>query len=132
MVTFESDRYRRVAVDSDALLDQEGAGAFDSVERLIVRRALVVPAIVVFEALRVADQDRARLEVLFRGVRVDPVDDRVARRAAAVWAELKRSGAGIGERDVLIASSCLVYKLPLLTRNVRHFKRVDGLTVLGS
>jgi predicted nucleic acid-binding protein len=131
-VTFESDRFRRVAVDSDALLDREGTGAFGSVERLMVRRALVVPSIVVFEALRVAGQDRDRIEVLFRGVRVDPVDARVARRAAEVWARLKRSGAGIGERDTLIASTCLVYKLPLLTRNARHFKRIDGLTVLSS
>ncbi len=36
----------------------------------------------------------------------------------------------IGERDTLIAGVCLAIGRPLLTANVRHFRRVPGLEVV--
>ena len=54
--------------------------------------------------------------------------DAAAKRAAEVHQELKASP--IGERDTLIAGVCLAIGRPLLTRNVRHFRRVPGLQVV--
>ncbi len=33
-------------------------------------------------------------------------------------------------RDIFIAATCLVYELPILTFNKRHFKRIKGLEIL--
>lgn len=44
--------------------------------------------------------------------------------------ELIRSGQVDYLGDALIAASCLVGKMPLLTRNQKHFKKVKGLKLL--
>ncbi len=54
-------------------------------------------------------------------VRVDP---QIARRAG----QIKRH-TGLQIADALIAATALEHKLPLMTRNRRHFERVPGLTL---
>lgn len=124
-------RRDRIAVDSDALLDREGSGAFAKVEAAIRRGILAIPSVVVFEVLRVARGDRDRLQRAIRGARVYPLDAHAARRAAELYLELEDRGTRIGERDTLIAATCLTFRLPLLTRNVKHFGRVEGLTLIA-
>lgn len=55
-----------------------------------------------------------------------------ARAAARIYADLKRRNQEIGIRDTFIAATCLAAQLPLLTDNIEHFKRVEGLRVLDS
>lgn len=43
---------------------------------------------------------------------------------------LRLKGKIIQDFDLLIASSCLEYKIPLLTENKKHFIRVKGLKVV--
>jgi tRNA(fMet)-specific endonuclease VapC len=50
-----------------------------------------------------------------------------ADRAAAVRRSLERKGSTIGMADSLIAGVVLTVSGVLLTRNRRHFDRVDGL-----
>lgn len=45
--------------------------------------------------------------------------------------ELIRAGLVDSLGDALIAATCLTGKMPLLTRNQRHFKKVKGLRLLG-
>jgi predicted nucleic acid-binding protein len=44
---------------------------------------------------------------------------------------LESKGQTIGMADSLIAGICLERDGILLTRNVKHFSRVDGLTLSG-
>lgn len=44
--------------------------------------------------------------------------------------ELIRSGQADYLGDALIAATCLTGKMPLLTRNQKHFKKVKGLKLL--
>jgi predicted nucleic acid-binding protein len=41
----------------------------------------------------------------------------------------ERSAPGLEREDALIAATALDKRLPLLTRNWRHFRRVPGLTL---
>lgn len=61
---------------------------------------------------------------------VYPVNDAAARRAAEIDRDLARRGAGIGERDTLVAGVALATRLSVLTGNVEHFRRVGGLRVV--
>jgi len=61
-------------------------------------------------------------------VRVYPLTDAASRRAGEVHRVLQRTV--IGERDTLIAGICLCIKRPLLSANVRRFRRVPGLEVV--
>jgi predicted nucleic acid-binding protein len=124
------DRGLMVA-DTDVFLDfLEGEGAHARVAKLLRAGRLATTAVTVFEVWRGLASDAAREAArrALRGVRVYALTDAAARRAAEVHQELKTSP--IGERDTLIAGVCLVIGRPLLTANVRHFKRVSGLEVV--
>jgi predicted nucleic acid-binding protein len=60
-----------------------------------------------------------------------PMDEAVLFEAVIVMRELRRSGQSIGAADSIIAATARLYGLPLVTDNVRHFKRVTGLEVRG-
>ena len=36
----------------------------------------------------------------------------------------------IGNQDICIAATCIARKLPLLTRNIEHFSRIQSLKLL--
>jgi tRNA(fMet)-specific endonuclease VapC len=44
-------------------------------------------------------------------------------------ARIRASGASIATMDLLVATAAVIDGAPLVTRNVRHFSRVPGLTV---
>ena len=50
-------------------------------------------------------------------------------KAAEIYAYLKKRGNLIEDADILIAAIALVENLVLVTDNVRHFERVDGLQI---
>lgn len=56
-------------------------------------------------------------------------DDDAAVHYGQVRAQLRREGALIGANDLLIAATALANELVLVTRNVREFRRVPGLSV---
>ena len=49
-----------------------------------------------------------------------------------IGAKLKARGEPIEIRDLLIAAICLHYKIPLATRNIKHFQRIPNLSLLSS
>jgi predicted nucleic acid-binding protein len=49
---------------------------------------------------------------------------------ANCYIDLRRKYLTLECEDALIAASALVRRMPLLTGNVRHFRIVDGLTLL--
>jgi predicted nucleic acid-binding protein len=58
-----------------------------------------------------------------------PVDERISLRAGEISADLRRSGREAGVIDPFLAATAIVHGLLLVTRNVRHFSGIDGLTV---
>lgn len=120
-----------IVADTDVFLDfLEGEGAHVRVTALLRARRLATTAVTVFEVWRGLESDAARdlARRVLRGVRVYALTDAAAKRAAEVHQELE--GSRIGERDTLIAGICLAIGRPLLSANVRHFRRVPGLRVV--
>ena len=56
-----------------------------------------------------------------------PFDRDAARRFGLLHAELERQGQPIGALDTMLAAVALTKALVLVTHNLRHFGRVDGL-----
>jgi tRNA(fMet)-specific endonuclease VapC len=122
-----------IVADTDAFIDLlSSEGAHRTLATLLKSARLATTAITVFEIWRGLTSDTARdvARRAFRGVRVYPLSDTAARRAAEVHQLLGREP--IGERDTLIAGVCLAIQRPLLTANVRHFRRVPGLEVIAA
>jgi predicted nucleic acid-binding protein len=59
-----------------------------------------------------------------------PVDHPAALIAGEVYARLRGLGLEVGANDSLLAGTCLRFDLPLATRNIRHFARVEGLRLI--
>ena len=50
---------------------------------------------------------------------------------SARYSDLRRLHPSLDKGDALIAATALVKRLPLMTRNKRHFQMVAGLTLFG-
>lgn len=69
----------------------------------------------------------AQVEALLAAMKVLEITPLAASRAAAVRRALDRAGLSIATPDALIAGVALTARLPLWTRNRRHFEHVSEL-----
>lgn len=58
-----------------------------------------------------------------------PVDDAIWTLATDIFRDLRRAGLPIGLPDTLIAATGLIYGVPVVSNNAKHFGRVKGLKV---
>lgn len=122
-----------IVADSDVLIDFLGGRepAAGRVTREIESGNLWTTVITRFELLSGARGSREVRIVseLLDSIKIAPLDVSAADRAALVRRILERKGVGIGMADSLIAGIALHIGAVLLTRNRRHFERVEGLDV---
>ena len=124
-----------ILVDTDVWIDflrndDPGAAA---VKRLLVERGAAMAASTVFElfaGIRGPRRLRA-LEALLGQVSAVPLSAAAARIAAERYTALKAAGRLIGNGDLLLAGTAIDLGAAILTRNTRHFERVEGLVVLN-
>lgn len=72
---------------------------------------------------------RRKLQSLEQLLTVEPFTREDARRYATLRHQLEARGLGIGPFDTLIAAQALRLGATVVTRNVREFGRVSGLSV---
>lgn len=65
-----------------------------------------------------------------QGHTVVPVDDQTAYVYARVARKLRRRGELIGTNDLWIGCTSLRLGIPIVTANVEHFRRIDGLGIV--
>ncbi len=120
-----------IVLDTDVMIDilageEPWAGWF---AELLPSRRLATTSINHFELLAGArTRDEAeKLLTFLRPLAVLPFDPDAADRAADAAADLRRLGKPLPMADLAIAGICLELGASLLTRNRRHFERIDGL-----
>jgi hypothetical protein len=72
--------------------------------------------------------ERRDVASLFGVLRMIPVTDLIARRAAAHLRKFRRSHAAIDLVDYVIAATAELHEAELATLNVKHFPMFKGLT----
>jgi len=125
---------RRVLVETSILLHhfrEKGKGKTVFEQAAEIHRRRYISAITVFEiefgAIRAGRT--SDLQDILKLVEILPFGRAEAEEAARVHADLVSRNQIIGIRDVFIAGTCLAHRLPILTENEEHFRRVRGLTL---
>jgi predicted nucleic acid-binding protein len=77
------------------------------------------------------DEEHPVFLALRRTHRLLDVDEEVALAYGRITRELRSRGALIGTNDLWIAATALRYGLPVVTADVEHFGRVEGLEVVS-
>jgi predicted nucleic acid-binding protein len=74
-----------------------------------------------------AEEHGAAFQLFLSGVDVLSPDETVAHRWAEIRAGLRSRGQLLPDNDLWIAATALARGLTLVSRNVRHFQRIEGL-----
>lgn len=94
---------------------------------------LRVPAPALYELWEGIERSRhparelASVEALLEDFFLLPLEPRHAKRAGTVSGVLTRKGTPVDDIDLLLAGMALEEDLPILTRNLRDFRRVPDL-----
>jgi tRNA(fMet)-specific endonuclease VapC len=83
-----------------------------------VRRGLLLPQF---------QRQRMTFERLTAARGVLPLNTPALDTAADLYQRLRSAGALIEDADILLASIALAHNAVLITRNTRHFERIEGL-----
>jgi predicted nucleic acid-binding protein len=73
--------------------------------------------------------ERRRIQMLLQHHRLIPVDGRIAERFSSLLA--KYATHGLRKADALVAATAWSRSLPLLTRNIRHYRFISEITLLN-
>ena len=91
---------------------------------------LYLPFIVAGElAAGISMRDRTRWQAFLSPFYVLPSTAEVSWHYGRAYRHLTDNGSSIGANDLWIAAPGLAYGMPVVTRNVEHFRRVPGLEV---
>jgi predicted nucleic acid-binding protein len=78
------------------------------------------------------DKTGPKLEDFFAGLtEVYGMNTAVAKKFGEIRSDLRSRGKLIDDMDILIAATCLVNKLPVVTSNPKHFNLVKDLVVIA-
>jgi tRNA(fMet)-specific endonuclease VapC len=122
-----------IVADSDVLID--ALAGVEPARRVVAEairgRRLAIPSIVRFELLVGARSpgEAELIDRLLRPAAILPFDEESADQAAKAGRRLQEEGTPLPMADLAIAGICLSLDAALLTRNRRHFERIDGLVV---
>lgn len=124
-----------IVVDTDILIDffSNVTPGAEVVSILISREEAVLTSVSVFELYAGVEGKRRlkQIETLIQNLMILPLDVFEAVMAGKIYTQLKTKGQMIGTHDILIAAICLTNGLPLYTKNVTHFSKIEDLQVLS-
>lgn len=72
---------------------------------------------------------RRTIEAVLDTKPVYPADSAVMKKAGRIDGRLTSDGDAIGMGDTIVAATALVHEESVLTKNVAHFERIDGLDI---
>lgn len=71
----------------------------------------------------------AKVRALESTIEVIPVDKEVVDIFGTYKAKLERSGIPLDDFDLIIAACAMTHNLVLVTHNIKHFNRIEGLKI---
>ena len=122
-----------VCLDSDILINffRKDKETVEKIELLKDKEVLFTTSINSFEILRgfsKIDKTDAVNKFLLT-LKILDFDFDASQKAAELSEILRKQGNPLDPMDLMIASISIMNNQPLLTRNIKHFNRIPGLTI---
>ena len=118
-----------ILLDTDIFIDYFNTdrfhALFDSSRFIVYYSIITKKELLTKPGLR--DNERASILAELTLCRLIPLMVSIAAR----YSDLRRRYPQLEQSDALIAATALVKRLPLMTRNKRHFKVISDLTLFG-
>jgi hypothetical protein len=86
---------------------------------------LYITEITLYEFIRGTKDINKAKKALEEGFIVLFHNNEAIKKASEIWIGLKKSGHLIDDRDLLIAAVAITNNLKLLTKNIRHFRKLE-------
>ena len=122
-------------LDTTFLIDMV-AGVKETERILNSKEMLLTTQINMYEFMRglflrnVSSEKVLEMMGLFETIKVLSLDEDAALKSAEISAQLMKNGEMIPDNDCFIAGITLSKKVPtIVTRNIKHFKRIKGLII---
>ena len=123
------------ALDSNIIIDflsREPSVVKQFDKAVINGNGIIIPSVVDYEVLRgFCHKPTPRKETVYNKLRINcpviEVDTAIWKRAASIWATLRKMGKTVGDADILIAAYCMENGCTLVTHNTKHFIDISGL-----
>jgi hypothetical protein len=118
-----------VLVDTDVFIDYLNNGRFSSVfdsSHFSVYYSIVTKKELLTK-LGLREAEREAIVAELSRCRLTNLSDAITAR----YSNLRRQHPSLDKADALIAATALVKRLPLVTRNKRHFRIVEDLPLFG-
>lgn len=120
-------------VDTSALiayLRKESPG--ELVLTLLEEEDVFVPAVCIFELLAGVRSEKhlQQRRQLLDLTGIVEMDRKISEKAAELFTELRSKGITIDNEDLIIAATSIIFDLPLLTVNKKHFNNFGDLDVV--
>lgn len=77
------------------------------------------------------DSRRAKMEEHLKNFVIYPFNRELCRKWAVVKTETEKAGKSISDADSWIASTALLYNIPLTTHNRSHFTHIKNLIIIS-
>lgn len=75
------------------------------------------------------EANRQRIDGVVQSLALEPTTPSIVRRAGELEGTLQREDVGVGAVDAIVGAIALAYDEPVVTDDVGHFERMDGVEV---
>lgn len=120
----------RLLVDTDIFIDFLNSGYFEAIlegkDFDIYYSAVTKKELLAKQGLK--DSEKQAILYVLKKYRIIPITQNIAERFSDVLYEYPE----MSKEDALIAATALDRKLPLITRNWKHYRKIKGLVLFGS
>jgi predicted nucleic acid-binding protein len=126
----------KYVVDSDTLIyffknNKKVVKKFSEINKKNIHTTIINYTELLFGAYNSekVEENLKRFKSFLKSIKILNFDKRAAENFARLKAELKREGNMIDDMDLMIASVCISNNFILVTNNVKHFARIENLTI---
>ncbi len=122
----ETQEARGVILDTDVLIELIKEKRLSQIIEFIDPRISFITLYEYLRGLKYLNKDlKKEKEKIEESLTILWVNNEILIKMSEIWFKLRKKGATIDERDLLIGATAITHNLPLWTLNKKHFARLE-------